>query len=624
MSFINISAKLIGKPDTSGWSQIHNFKAPEGKENYGELFILLSVINKDEARNVSELGKNITNALYEDYYSTEDNHKRLVLESLLKDNIKRFAPTQKLQAAAAILIDNKFYTVVYGQIKLYLYRRGNTSLLLKGESNLFHTLTGNLINGDMAIFGTEDTFKFLPQETFNNALNLESSDKAVEVLAPLVHSHTNTGSFGMLFIKCTESLNFHLTQASDFIPQYPTYQEFSNKSNKALNKHFSDIFKLNLSFLNKFTFQNRGEELPTVNKKKKKLALAGISLLILLILSTVIGTLQKKRHNEELAVNAKLTEAEHLLNESLDLVSLDSLQAKKLFNQSKNIISEINISNTKNPKIAELQQKISANEGKVLGERTVSPQSFVDLDLLSSGFLATSLVTSGNTIYIFDKENKRIAEVIMQTKHAEIVAGPQQISKGDNLIVYANQMYLGTNDGIYKIDKNETKVISAEWMNPILAQAYAGNIYLVNKDKKVIEKYSSITGGFAAVKQWLTEDSDDNLSEAISLSIDGSLWVLTKQGQILKYMQGNRQRFIVTGMTSGFNQPRMLYTDENFKNLYILDQNNNRIVVIDKNGSLIMEYSSDVFSKAVGISASEEQKRIYVLTEDKLMYIEME
>jgi DNA-binding beta-propeller fold protein YncE len=114
------------------------------------------------------------------------------------------------------------------------------------------------------------------------------------------------------------------------------------------------------------------------------------------------------------------------------------------------------------------------------------------------------------------------------------------------------------------------------------------------------------------------ETANPGLAEAIDISIDGSIYVLTKTG-INKFQSGKLADFSLPPLPTPFSGEGKIYTQKDFKYIYVLDQGNNRILVLDKKGNLAFSLKSDDFTKLKDLFVDEKAKTIYILNDTSLL-----
>lgn len=137
-----------------------------------------------------------------------------------------------------------------------------------------------------------------------------------------------------------------------------------------------------------------------------------------------------------------------------------------------------------------------------------------------------------------------------------------------------------------------------------------------------IWKYLAVDSGLSAKRSYLKGETYD-LSEAVSMAIDGAVWVLFKDGTIVKYIQGQKEAFIVAGLDQPFEEPVKIFSSPETENIYVLDKKSTRVVVINKNGEYHSQYIWPGMAGVKDLAASEELKKIYLLTGEKIFTIEI-
>lgn len=196
----------------------------------------------------------------------------------------------------------------------------------------------------------------------------------------------------------------------------------------------------------------------------------------------------------------------------------------------------------------------------------------------------------------------------------------------DNSILYItsddSNIYTLDSNGVTRIDKKtlkNKKIISNEDLggNPAGFGIFYGNIYVADKSAKQIYKFAS--GSFNKANYF---QGSFDISKAVSIAIDGSIWVLGSDGSIQKFTRGNQEGFSITGLDKPL-KPTRIYTDPDSKNLYVLDNGNKRIVVLSKNGAFQEQYLAKTIANARDFSVSEKDKKIYILISNKLWQMDL-
>ncbi len=143
-------------------------------------------------------------------------------------------------------------------------------------------------------------------------------------------------------------------------------------------------------------------------------------------------------------------------------------------------------------------------------------------------------------------------------------------------------------------------------------------VYTVNKSTGQI--FSFLVNNNSLSKPVVAGNSPD-LRNGVDLAIDSSIYVLTKGG-ISKFQAGKPAAFSMPLMITPFSGQGKIYTQKDFKSIYVLDSGNNRIIILDKKGALVGTIASKDFTKLKDFQIDEASKTIYLLNGGSLLKVE--
>jgi len=139
-----------------------------------------------------------------------------------------------------------------------------------------------------------------------------------------------------------------------------------------------------------------------------------------------------------------------------------------------------------------------------------------------------------------------------------------------------------------------------------------------------IYKHTSSADSFSAGAQYINP-ANINLKQAVSLAIDGSVYVLKSNGQALKIQKSKLQDFSLKDTPLPYDkilEPTKIYTDSDTPSLYVLDNGQKRILEYDKDGLYIHQYAlPDNFEKITDFNVSSKSRKIWVLTKGSVYEI---
>ena len=506
--------------------------------------------------------------------------------------------------------------------------------LLVSKNNDIVSASGYPKENDILIIGTSSFFSKFSDGTLKAALAGKDVEKAAESLAPTIHSNSSKGDTGAAFLKFQKGKPIKreeeiVKMKKEEVPEERKI-EFDRKrwEIKGFASFAGKLKSRASSFVavlpdRKIYVKKAKDDIDTAQNRKVAVSI-GFVLLVLLAVSIGFGIRQKKMNDEKSRYEDRLTNAIHLYDEAVSLFELDTDRSRELFVESFQVADQLKREEVSDPRLDELSSNLEGNYGQILGEFTASAELFVDLPLVSDGFRGDSLAATTETIYVLDKEGGKIMKTAIETKGSEIIAGPDIVHDTKNIAAYSDRVYIAKTDGIYEATDDKEQVVEDTMGDNNLIHGYAANLYVLNRNTSKIFRYAAAGEGFSSGNNWLIEGIEPDFSKMISWTIDGTIWLLSDTGKIFNYSQGNPQAFTISGVAPSLINPKAIYTNEELDNIYLLEPDAQRIVVIDKEGDYIAQYKSEQAEHAFSLAVSEKEKKIILLTGNKLYSIELE
>jgi len=163
---------------------------------------------------------------------------------------------------------------------------------------------------------------------------------------------------------------------------------------------------------------------------------------------------------------------------------------------------------------------------------------------------------------------------------------------------------------------NKDVVFPNENVNIRALFVYNTRVYSLDTANNQIYKHNKTLTGYDKGSPWLKGTND--LSQAISLAIDGDLYLLFQNGTIKKYVSGNEETYNITGLEPALTNPTELWTYNGINEIYILEPTNKRIIILNKEGKLIKQITSKEWKEPKSMIVIPEEKTIYVLDSGKI------
>jgi len=629
-------AKIVGTVNEKSWSQVHEFK-PDGEKlkTHGQLMAGLSFKAKKEDINISSFGTEIITRLQEMYYSNESKSILKKTAQVMESLGGEFFNEVELEVVLMVVWNDVLYAGKSGEGQVYLWRDGELVKLLSGEGN--QVVSGKIKANDKLIAGTGEFFKIADKEAVQSALNEEEIMQVMENLAGVIHGDEKNSQAAAIIAGVDEE-----TVKEEIIvgkkeemeeKEEEKEEQYQPKSDKQLVGGIKEKIGLIVGkFKELLKKRKSGMVFVRGGRGKSQKSAATVALVLILIfgLSLVLAGKKREKNKRETEYQAVLEEVRYKYDEALGLIELNPLRAKSLLKDSEERIKlyESESEEKLSKELEELRVKIEEVLGQVQREyKLESATEWFDFSLVKDGFKASDWELEEDEVIVWDEETKTVVLINLETKASRVVVGGDEINKGELVGLAGERGMVVASNQVAVVDTGDNEVVAEigadEWGEIEDAVGFGGNLYLLDGTKEgQIWKYLGVTSGLSSKRSYLKGETFD-LSEAVSMAIDASVWVLFSDGTIVKYTRGVKDAFVVTGLDQAFDTPKKIFTSPEVEHLYILDQKKTRVVVIDKEGEYKAQYVWQGIAGVHDLVVSEELGKIFLVTGEKVFVIEL-
>ena len=611
------TVKISGAPSEKGWSQTYEYFS-DGKEGNEQayLIVVFSTITDSNQPENTIAGRDLLNEFRNNFFSEKNSPNTALKETVLKIFNAFFQQLDGLEISAAVYKNDIFYSCCINGGKLSLYRDGFLVKILDSNTPQVVSAEGYPKEKDIMILATADFFKKLPYSEIKNSLT-KGLSSASDNFSIKLHDDSRSGVCMIEFLR--NGINLQAENVSE-----------SNESIKPKISNTIRDLSINLkmrSMLDKIRslmprkriyLQRRVEE--DVPVKSKKLLIIGIILTALLGVSVFFGVHKSKNEAYKSTYLDTLNSAKSNIEDAVNLKDVDVTKARTLFLEGRKLVEKLKSDGIKDPEIENLSALISENESGILGEKRVDSNLWLDMTLIKNDFSSGAISYFDGEINLLDKLKETVININADSKKSSIVK-ITDLTGVRTILTRNDGIYALTDSGIYQIPKNK-KVIEKNWGDVVFFQAYAANIYLLDSQKGEILKSVEADNGFSEPKKWTTAESED-FSNTQSFVIDGSAWVLTPTG-LQKYSYGNNLKFKLTDYPYELPNYDIAYTGSDLTNLYLLNKSGKTVSVFNKDGQYQFNLISDIVSEAKDFIVTTDEKKIILLTGEKLYLLPLD
>ena len=569
-------AKIVATPQPNAWSQTYNA---------GKLFALLSFAKKEEDVSLPMLGKETITTLESEFFSLEEKNLAAI-EHIALTIVEKLPKTISCSLVIAALIDSILYIVTTQNGDVFIKRGGTFGIITQEKTE--HAITsfsGYVQNNDCIILATRSFLDSVSSSILTKTLENATPSQIEENLIPLIHEKEDGSIAALVLLYHEESIPFVEQKDESFVQS--DAQE-NNDIRPALSETPNKKRSFGIAIL-----KNKGKQLTQLFllRGKRLLFLTIAVILILILIFNVLRTVKNQQANTYDALfNQIYPQVQKEYEQGQSLSDLNTSLAHDSFAQAQGEISQ-NINkfpknSTQWTKLNELLQKVN----QALGESGAGQTTKTNLISLDQSPI---LKAENDQNSLFATEND-------------------------------TTIFLLNTDGVTTLDKKTQKqkhIIDKSWATPAGLGTYLTNIYIVDS-KGTINKYVVNDSGYSK-QNYFGGNTTPDLSRTTGLAIDGSLWVLTRDGAIMKFTRGTQDSFALSGLATPLKNPTRIFTNDQTNNLYVLDNGNSRIVVFDKTGAYKQSYNNTILQNAKDFVADEQNKKIFILSNTKLYEIDL-
>ena len=278
-----------------------------------------------------------------------------------------------------------------------------------------------------------------------------------------------------------------------------------------------------------------------------------------------------------------------------------------------------------------LLSKIQESIEETLNVKDTFISDFLKLDLIKTGATGHSLDLDGRLLNILDSQNGTLYQINIDRKSTEIVGGGENVKNAQFVAGSLGRTFAYKDSlGIVKSTAGDTKtetVIKATdqgWNGIGSIASFGGNVYALDNGNNQVWKYTPTESTFSPKTNYIKDIVSRDISDGIDMSIDGSVWILTKSENIYNFLPDSGTSFPTSGLDKKIGDNAKIYSDAESTDLvYILDAQNSRVIAFSKTGGYRLQYQDPQIASAIDIAVSEKDQIIFLLTPNSILSLKL-
>lgn len=238
----------------------------------------------------------------------------------------------------------------------------------------------------------------------------------------------------------------------------------------------------------------------------------------------------------------------------------------------------------------------------------------------------TALATFGKDLYAFGSDKKAYRYDAPTKSFLRVDATVGEVGTAVATVETAKDiLYLDSRPGISRFDPankqlqvTDLKPGSVTWADLV---EYSNRLYVLSPSLGQVVRYAINDRGFDGGSNWIKAKSSD-LSTAVSLAIDGTVYVLRPDGTAVRFATGNEVGWALQPADPPVTGATDIWTNVDSTFVYVLDPAGKRLLVYAKeSGAFTSQYYSDAFTDLKDFHVDEAARTMYLLSGSKLFAI---
>ena len=623
-------ANIVATSTTEAWAQTYHA---------GGVTAIIAVRKKPgstASQSLSVIGKDLLNTFESEYFTLATKTLSSIKQAV-ETTVKEAQETHDITFILTSVIQNAVYLVLAGAGKILLVR-GNTlaTLLQQEEGEEVISASGFLEPEDVMVLETLAFSQKIPSSTLLETLTTSSVENAVESLSPTVHTQED-GAMAALFFSFEETQSTSPYTTSVTAKETTAVKKEEGKETvagkpeqepteeKEESKEAAPFISNEEKEINQFDFaqipteskepeevvaeekteetvtketvapkaepEEKKEVLPQdqipvfAEKKRKKgithmqrLSLTIAVILIIVFVATGYFYLQKKQADKQTALFSSIYRvAQKKYEEGVGLKDLNTQEAHADFLSAQQMLQG---AQNKFPQGSTEQKQITSLLAQISSQLSATPNipntALTKVAASSDPLLGFAAAHTGAKYFVQDGTDYYSADTNGITRFTSPTGTGKQI-------------------------------ITSSWKSLAGFGIYFGNYYVLDSANGILKYSPSFSKS-----NYFTGNTPD-LSKAVSMAIDGSVWILGNDGTIVEYTRAKQDTFTVTGLSTPLSSPTQIVTSSDDANIYVLDNGNSRLVEIKKDGTFVAQFYNPQLKNATQLDVLEKDGKAYVL-----------
>lgn len=291
-----------------------------------------------------------------------------------------------------------------------------------------------------------------------------------------------------------------------------------------------------------------------------------------------------------------------------------------------------NESNLFRAEALDLLERIRTKREEINNIVRLSPRLVANLSIKKSDIDATGFIGLPEGEFLaYDR--KDVYRVLLNTvEDAQPLIADELILDADDFPRYQTTVFQTTDNSIIELINGQPTAMKTDdpagWIKGTDIETYLRFMYVLSPENNQIYKYERLANRYTSPSEY---NVNADLSGALDMAIDGNVYVLKANGEIMKLLRGEVKPFTIRHLPEGglSNVTKMYKVFDG--NLYFLDPKGGRIIVATTGtstggeGSYVRQYilEGDQIGQLKDLYVDEEETKLYIIDNKRIHVIDL-
>jgi hypothetical protein len=277
-----------------------------------------------------------------------------------------------------------------------------------------------------------------------------------------------------------------------------------------------------------------------------------------------------------------------------------------------------------------LLDKVRTKKEEITNVIRVSPRLVVNLATKNSSISAQGLIGIADGEFLVYDRQQTYHVLLSSVEDGRVLTEGDSILRGTSFDRLKSSVFLASGNGLIEFLGGQSTVMKTEdtggWPAGRDVEAYLRYLYILSTDGKIY-KYERLSNRYGPSVQY---NVNGDLSNALDMTIDQSVYVLKDGGEVVKLFRGEAQQFAVHGAPAGVLKGATRVVKPAGGHLYFMDPEKKRIIVIADNApsgdvSYVRQYilEGEQVGTLQDLYVDPDESHLYVLDEQRLHVLDI-